>query len=315
MDTAARPCSVHLLDASIYIFQAHFSPHLRVWSRDSREQSAFAGFSRFLLRLLQGSRPVAMAVAFDESLFCGFRHALYAGYKANRVLPDENLAGQLRACAALCGTLGLAAYASRRYEADDIIGTLAATVRRADPGHAVTIISRDKDLAQLLLGPSDVLWDVQRNRRRDRNAIVDEYGMEPEQFPCYLGLTGDSVDCIPGVPGVGPAAARALLQHFRSMDQLYARLDEVPALAFRGAARCRERLALHREQAELSRELARIIDRPGADCSEPFSVTSADTLRRRHPDREAFCGLLETERVDEREGRLLLALFDGLPVP
>jgi 5'-3' exonuclease len=303
---------LYLLDASIYIFQAHFSPWTQILDRDGEEQSAFAGFARFLLRFLQGNRPRHMAVAFDESLFCGFRHTLYPDYKSNRVLPDKNLARQLEACAKLCRTLGVPGWGSRYYEADDIIGMLAYRARQQDPETGVCIISRDKDLAQLLRRPTDAIWDVQRNRRRDRDALERDFGIRPEQLPCYLGLMGDSVDCIPGVPGVGPRAAAALLQHFDSMDALYGNLDAVPGLGFRGAKRCRERLAEHREQAELSRELARIVEVPHQGQEAPFIDEWQATPTRRPADRDSFATLLKTQRVTQGETRRLMILLEGL---
>lgn len=303
---------VYLLDASIYIFQSHFSPWTQVLDRDGEDQSAFAGFARFLLRFLHGSQPRHLAVAFDESLFCGFRHALYPEYKSNRVLPDENLLRQLEACSALCHVLGVPGWGSRYYEADDIIGMLASRARQQDPEACICILSRDKDLAQLLRGPADNLWDLQRNRRRDRDAIEREFGIRPEQLPCYLGLTGDSVDCIPGVPGVGPRAAAALLQHFDSMENLYEGLDAVPGLGFRGAARCRERLAEHRQQAELSRELATIVQMPHAGQAAPFIEEWKGTPARRAADGDAFMKLLEAQRVSEGESRRLMILLEGL---
>lgn len=304
--------TVYLLDASIYIFQAHFSPWTQALDRDGEELSAFVGFARFLLRFLHGSQPRHLAVAFDESLFRGFRHTLYPDYKSNRVLPDENLARQLQACADLCDVLGVPGWGSRYYEADDIIGMLAHRARQQDPDAAICILSRDKDLAQLLRNPADLLWDIQRNRRRDRGAIEQEFGIRPEQLPCYLGLMGDSVDCIPGVPGVGPRAAAALLQHFDSMESLYGDLDAVPGLGFRGAAGCRRRLAEHREQAELSRELARIVETPHEGQAAPFIDDWNGAPTRRAADGDAFAELLEAQRVGDGEQRRLVILLEGL---
>lgn len=311
-DGGAPGRTVYLLDASIYIFQAHFSPWTQIADRDGEDQSAFAGFARFLLRFLNGSRPRHLAVAFDESLFCGFRHTLYPDYKSNRVLPDENLARQLEACAALCHALGVPAWGSRYYEADDIIGMLAHRTRQQDPDACICILSRDKDLAQLLRNPADTLWDIQRNRRRNRDAIRRDFGICPEQLPCYLGLMGDSVDCIPGVPGVGPRAAAALLQHFDSMESLYGDLDAVAGLGFRGAASCRKRLAEHREQAELSRELARIVEVPHEGQAAPFIDEWSETPLRRQADGSALAELLEAQRVSEGEARRLTILMEGL---
>src|SRR5690606_34401432 len=112
------------------------------------------GYARFLLRFLGQTRPQHVMAAFDESLFCGFRHTLYPGYKCNRELPDENLARQLAACARLTQLLGVSAFGSRNYEADDIIGTIAARARAELP-HDICVVSRDKDLAQLLRSDGD----------------------------------------------------------------------------------------------------------------------------------------------------------------
>lgn len=297
---------VYLVDASIYIFQAHFSPQFQIWSRRSEDRSAFAGFARFLLRFLQVTKAEKLAVAFDESLFTGFRHQLYPDYKSNRVLPDENLALQLAACASLCRTLGVAAYGSSTYEADDIIGTLSACVRRQtspEDAEPVVIVTRDKDLSQLLSRDTDYVWDFNAGAKRYRQDIFVQYGIWPEQFPCFLGLTGDSIDCIPGVPGIGPVAARHLLQHFSDLDSLFPQLDAVPGLGFRGALRCQQLLAEHQQQALLSRQLARIASCD--DISEAFVISSSDALRTADINGLAFSALLaEMELADGDVQRL-----------
>ncbi|OFE11817.1 hypothetical protein PHACT_00525 [Pseudohongiella acticola] len=300
---------VYLVDASIYIFQAHFSPHQQVWSRRSEDRSAFTGFARFLLRFLQTTKPEKLALAFDESLFTGFRHQLYADYKSNRVLPDENLALQLSACARLCGVLGLAAYGSHHYEADDIIGTLSTCVAR-EQNAPVVIVTRDKDLSQLLQRDEDYLWDFTGGLRRYRQDIFQQYGIWPEQFPCFLGLTGDSIDCIPGVPGIGPVAARHLLQHFNDLDGLFPQLDAVPALGFRGARRCRDLLALHQEQALLSRKLATIVSCD--DASERFVVADSDALRAGSIDGSAFAALLDEMALADGDVQRLQTMLHAL---
>ena len=209
-----QPEIVFLVDASIYIFQSHFSPYVECFDRQGQELSALYGFTQFLLQFLRRVRPSHVGVAMDESLFCGFRHDLCPNYKSNRELPDENLAMQLKACAEICQILGLSSYSSKVYEADDIIGTLTNIVRQQSDGDsAVHIVSRDKDLAQLLRSDEDCLWDYSGNRKRFVQDIEEEYGVRPDQFPDYLGLTGDSVDCIVGVPGVGPVKAKELLRN------------------------------------------------------------------------------------------------------
>ncbi|GFZ76647.1 exodeoxyribonuclease IX [Pseudohongiella nitratireducens] len=261
---------LYLLDASIYIFQAHFSSWQFVSSVDGEDRSAFYGFAQSLFRLLRligyHRAPQAvpevqprLAVAFDESLFSGFRHRLYADYKSNRVLPDDNLAWQLKACRSLCQSLGIPEFASEEYEADDLIGTLAHRYHQQSP---VVIVSRDKDLGQLLTGDTDCLWDIQQAVPKTRAVLNEQLGIWPEQIPCYLGLTGDAVDCIPGVPGIGPKAASGLLQAYPDMPSIYAEPERIASLAFRGARTCAEKLLTFQKQAILSRQLATIV----CDC-------------------------------------------------
>lgn len=304
---------LYLVDASIFIFQAHFSPHMQVWSRRAEDRSAFVGFLRFMLRFLQTTQkqgPVPLAVAFDQSLQSGFRHRLYPDYKSNRVLPDENLARQLDACAQLCQVLGVAGFGSTEYEADDIIGTLAVSCTAADDSRHLVIVSRDKDLSQLLSGPEDCLWDFYAGTRRNRDAIYQHIGIWPEQLPCYLGLTGDSIDCIPGVPGIGPVAARQLLQRFGNLDNLYEQLSEVTGLGFRGAARCAALLSEHRAAAMLSRELATIVRQ--APATETFANRSVDDLWASDSDMEAFEGLLRDMELTDDDIRRFCVQAAGL---
>ena len=305
--TATRSSSppVYLIDASIYIFQAHFSPYVACHSRRGDDLAALYGFIRFLLQFLTRTGADTVAVAHDESLFSGFRHELCPDYKSNRELPDASLERQLHACFEVCEVLGLAAYASRRYEADDIIGVLAGRVRRPRNPRRVQIVSRDKDLAQLLAAPDDVLWDYQGDRRRGRDDILAEMGVLPEQIPDYLALVGDAVDCIAGVPGIGPVKARLLLNEFQSLESLYDNLDRVSAMAFRGAPRVAAQLAAHQERAELSKRLATIVARVDDD-SEAFSRSGVRRLRRRpaaQADLKAF--LAEYDFDADTTARLL----------
>jgi 5'-3' exonuclease len=305
---------VYLVDASIYIFQSYFSPHYEIWAEDGSDLSAFFGFAQFMLRFLRQTQPEYLAVAFDESLFCGFRHSLYPGYKANRVLPDEALARQLEACARLAPLLGVAGFGSKVYEADDIIGTLASRVR----GQPVCIVSRDKDLAQLLEHEDDHLWDFAASMRRYRPDILRQYGIRPEQFPDYLGLVGDAVDSIPGVPGIGAVAARCLLQHFQNIPLLYGHLDEVSSLSYRGAAKGAEILRAYEQEAYLSRALATIVQ-DVQDPQESFVGIDKNSMRWAAPQVDAVADLLTDVGLEpiarERYLRLISALPVGLPNP
>ncbi len=305
------PARFYLLDSSIYIFQAHFSTYVECYDRDGEELSALYGFCQFILQFLRRIRPEHLALAHDESLFTGFRHELSADYKSNRELPDDNLARQLAGCSELGGVLGLRSFASKKYEADDIIGTLARRVRQADARWEIHIVSKDKDLAQLLLGEGDCLWDYNANRRRYRPDIIEQFGITPEQFPDYLALVGDTVDCIGGVPGIGPVKAKELLRKFGSVENLYSNLDDVGKLQLRGVGRLQGLLQDHRDAAYLSRSLARIVcdvDEP----DEPFSQARLDEMTVGTPNVASFELYLERYGFPDRERGRLLSLCRSL---
>lgn len=281
---------IYLVDASVYIFRAWFSIPDSMRDRAGNQVNALYGYGRFLAELLQRAAPERIAVAFDESLNTSFRNEIYPLYKANRELPPPELEQQLTRCRDLTRALGVATFASDRWEADDIIGTLAARARTP-----VTIVSSDKDLTQLI-GADDRWWNYASGRVLDRAGVFDHMGVWPEQVADLLALAGDAVDNIPGVRGIGMKTACALLQHFGSLDALYERLDEVPALPIRGAKSVAAKLAAGRLEAELARRLTTVvrdadlgevdlawrgIDRPALDafCTDAgFSTHFRDTL-------------------------------------
>ncbi|NKB31636.1 MAG: flap endonuclease [Pseudomonadales bacterium] len=308
--TSQHP-QVYLVDVSIYIFQAHFSPFVESFDDKGEELSALFGFTQFLLQFLRRTKPVHLAVAHDESLFCGFRHDLCSNYKSNRELPDENLEMQLNGCGEVCSILGLSSFSSKVYEADDIIGSLAYGVRKLNAEAQVTIVSRDKDLAQLIKSEQDCIWDYNNNSRRFRKDIVEEFGVLPDQFPDYLGLVGDSVDCISGVPGVGPVKAKALLQEFQDLDEIYANLEKVPSLEVRGAKGLAKALAENRELADLSKQLATIVCEV-SEASESFGSVSFEHLELDKPDVEKFSDFLAQYRFRDSDRNRLLGLLNNL---
>ena len=148
-----------------------------------------------------------------------------------------------------------AAIAAAGVEADDIIGTISVRMRSC--GRNSVIVTRDKDLAQVLRR-GDTFWDFAGRRRIAYEQVADVFGVRAEQLADFLALAGDSVDNIPGVPGVGAKTAAALLQRFDDLDAIYAELDQVLEVPVRGAARVRERLAAHRDDAYLARRLTRV---------------------------------------------------------
>ena len=275
---------VYLIDASVFIFRAWFSVSDRVVDPGGRPVNAVLGFARFLTGLLGEVRPAHAAVAFDESLTTSFRNEIYPPYKANRELPPPELEHQFKLCRELAEALGLACFSSDRYEADDIIGTLAVRMRAS--GHPVAVVTRDKDLSQVL-EENDLYWDYAGGRRITYAEAAGVFGARPEQMPDYLGLVGDSVDNIPGVPGIGAKTASALLAAFDGLDEIYAGLDGIADLPLRGAARIRERLVTHRDDAYLARSLATLA------IDVPLPLRDDQALRWRRPDPARLAALTD----------------------
>lgn len=298
-----------LVDASVYVFRAYHSMLPDMRDGDGHSMHAVFGFARFLGDLIERLRPAYMAVAFDERCAQSYRSRLYPPYKANREPAPAALVLQVERCRELCRHLGIAAFVDTEYEADDLIGTLAALMRAA--GVRCAFITGDKDLAQLMRD-GDLLWDFGARAPRGYQDIERHFGAAPERFADYLALTGDGIDNIPGVPGIGRRTAGALMRAFGSLDELYADLSAVATLPLRGAATLAERLAAHRESVFLARSLTRIA------CDLSLGV-DAQALRRRPPDMRALAALYDRlgfgpflRRQGERLAQLPLVLHAPL---
>ena len=270
----ATKTPLHLVDASIYVFRAWHSMPDEFHDADGWPTNAVHGFARFLLELLEQERPRHIAIAFDEALDSCFRNKLYPAYKANRDPAPEELKRQFTHCKALCAAMGLGVLADSEYEADDLIGS---ALHQARPhGFRGVIVSADKDMSQLL-SAQDEQWDFARGQRWGMAGVKARHGVEATQIADYLALTGDAVDNIPGVTGIGAKSAAILLGHFGSLDTLLTRIDEVAFLRLRGAAQMAARLREQRAHVLLWRQLSTIaLDAP-LDCDEPdFKRGAAD---------------------------------------
>jgi len=277
---------VYYIDASYFIFRAYHSMPPDMVDGDGNATHALYGFARFLSDLLEQVRPERIGVAFDLSTRdeTSFRNSIYPAYKANREAPPADLERQFALCREFCRLLGIAEFASAEYEADDIIGTLAARSRAA--GLRNVLVTRDKDLSQLIRD-GDVFWDYTGNARYHYHDIEPRFGATPELIADFLALTGDSVDNIPGVPGVGKKTAAELCAEFGSLDDLYANLDRIPSMKLRGAAAVAARLLAHKEAAYLARRLTGIV------CNLPLEAT-VDDLKLRAPDSAALSRFFDT---------------------
>ncbi len=275
--SVARSGVVYHIDASYFIFRAYYSMPPDMVDEDGNSTHALYGFARFISDFMEQVRPERVGVAFDQSLRSetSFRSGIYPAYKANREAPPADLKRQFGFCREFCRHMGLAEFASSEYEADDIIGTLAARSRAF--GLCNVLVTRDKDLSQLIR-EGDVYWDYSGNARYQYHEIGPRFGAIPELIADFLALTGDAVDNIPGVPGIGKKTAAELFAIFGSLDELYANLGKVPAMKLRGAAAVAAKLLAHKDAAYLARRLTGIV------CDMPLEATMED-LKLRPPNR------------------------------
>lgn len=273
----------YLIDASVYVFRAYFSMPDDMVDDDGNPINALYGYCRFLGDFMEQVQPTQIGVAFDEHMTESFRTEIYPQYKANRDPAPPELKRQFAQCRRFTRALGIMECGSPMYEADDLIGTLVA--RGRERGVPSTIVTRDKDLSQLL-SKTDVFWDFAGKGRIYYKDVPETFGVWPEQIADFLALAGDAVDNIPGVPGVGKKTAVALLQHFGSMDKVYANLDKVHEVKVRGAGKLGEKLHTYRDAATMSRKLT------GIACDAPLT-TPADGLKPATPDLGAINALFD----------------------
>ncbi len=241
--------------------------------KDGRPVNALYGFARFLGDFMEQVNPEHIAVCFDEGKSESFRTEIYPQYKANRDPAPEELKRQFSQCRRFTRALGIMEIGSPRYEADDLIGTLVEHGRTVN--RPSTIITRDKDLAQLV-SKDDVFWDFAGKGKIRYNEIRGVFGVHPEQIADFLALAGDAVDNIKGVPGVGKKTATVLLERFGSLDGIYDNLDNVHEVNVRGAKTLGEKLTTYRDDAILSRKLT------GIACDAPID-DAENSMQRSRP--------------------------------
>jgi len=271
--------TVYLVDASPYIFRAHYSLPSSIKTPAGKPAAASYGFTSFLLKLIADEKPSHLAVTFDRSLNSSFRNELFPAYKQQREAPPPELEAQLDACVEIAGALGAATFIDDRYEADDLIGALCTRLEKAD--HRTVIVTSDKDLAQLVDERISLL-DFAKGIRLTAETVFAKFGVRPDQITDYLGLAGDSVDNIPGVKGIGGKSAAELLARFGHLEELYDRLDELPRLSsLRGAKSLHAKLVASRDLAFLSKRLATVARQvPGVSSAlEDLEFRGADAAR------------------------------------
>ncbi|MXO43138.1 DNA polymerase I [Glaesserella parasuis] len=242
-----------LVDGSSYLYRAfHAFPPLT--NKQGEPTGAMYGVLNMLKSLIAQVEPSHIAVVFDAKGKT-FRDELFEQYKSHRPpMPDE-LRSQIQPLHAMIKALGIPLLSIEGVEADDVIGTLA--VQASQAGKHVLISTGDKDMAQLV-NDHIMLINTMNNTLLDREGVIEKYGIPPELIIDYLALLGDSSDNIPGVKGVGEKTAIALLQGIGSMQAIYANLDKIAELSFRGAKTFAPKLEAEKETADLSYLLATI---------------------------------------------------------
>ena len=247
----------YLIDSSIYIFRAWHIFDDSITDIDGNPTNAVYGFSEFLYQLIQQKKPEYIACAFDEHQTDSYRCNIYPEYKANRPPAPEELIVQFEYCREFCRAVGIPEFGSHRFEADDIIGTLAKRLR--NEGYDITIVSADKDLTQLILGERDAWWDFARGNVLNHKGVEKHWGVKPNQIADLLALSGDKVDNIPGIPGVGYKMASNLLKKYPSVESVLENIENISAMKFRGSARIQNLVNEHQAILPMNKQLTTIV--------------------------------------------------------
>ncbi|MBO6717993.1 MAG: DNA polymerase I [Rhizobiaceae bacterium] len=295
----AKGDHLFLVDGSGYIFRAYHALPPLTRKSDGLPVGAVSGFSNMLWKLMRDARntdvgvvPTHFAVIFDYSAKT-FRHEIFKDYKANRSEPPEDLIPQFGLIRTATKAFNLPCIEQEGYEADDLIATYARMMTEA--GGETTIISSDKDLMQLV-NDHVGMYDPMKDRQIGIAEVVEKWGVTPDKMIDLQALTGDSVDNVPGVPGIGPKTAAQLLAEFGDLDGLLERASEIKQ------QKRRENIIEHTENARVSRELVRLKqDVPVEESIGDFVLQPPDG-----PKLVAFLKTMEfsslTRRVCEETG-------------
>ena len=235
---------IYLIDGTAYIHRAYHAIR-GLTNSTGLPTNAIFGFTRMLIKLMEDRSPDYIGMFFDAK-GPTFRHAMYKEYKANRPSMPEDMAVQIPYIKEVTAAFNLPIIEMQGYEADDLIGTLARMAEKE--GFDVIMVTGDKDFMQLVTDKA-AIWDPMKENTIDLKAIREKFGIEPHQMIDVQGLSGDTADNIPGVPGIGPKTALELVKTYSSMQQLYEKLDTITK------KKQRENLENFKDQAFLSREL------------------------------------------------------------
>ena len=269
-----RPC-LYMVDGSAYIYRA-FHAIRGLSNSKGLPTNAVFGFTRMLIKLMKEREPQHVAIFFDAK-GPTFRHEIYVDYKANRAAMPDEMAMQLPYIKKVTAGFNLPVIEMSGFEADDLIGTYARLA--AESGFDVVMVTGDKDFMQLV-DEHVTIWDPMKDQVIDKASIAGTYMLEPLQLIDMMGFCGDTADNVPGVPGIGPKTALALIQQFGCMESLYERIEEITA------RKQKDKLISHKEQAFLSRRLVTI------DTHVPVDF-DPEAFKARQPDYQKLADLFQ----------------------
>ena len=276
------PSTLYLIDGSAYIYRAYHAIRAGLSNAKGLPTNAAFGFTRILTKMMAEKAPGYLAVSFDMK-GPTFRHDIYEAYKANRPPMPEDLAVQLPYIKDIVRGFNIPLLEIEGYEADDLIGTLARQGEAA--GFTVVIVTGDKDFLQLVTEKTSI-WDPMKDTFTDLASFREKFGIEPSQMIDAMGLSGDASDNIPGVPGIGPKTALALVKTFGTMDDLYRDVDTITK------KKQHENLVKFKDQAYLSRDLVTI----RTDAPVRFEPRA---FKRAEPDAKALSVLFKELEFQE----------------
>ena len=266
-----KGCHLHLVDGSAFIFRAYHALPPLTRKSDGLPIGAVAGFCNMLFKFVEDAKgddaPTHVAVVFDYSGHT-FRNEMYPDYKANRPPAPEDLVPQFPLTRDATRAFNIACIEVEGFEADDIIATLA---RQADAaGGRVSIISSDKDLMQLVGGGVEMI-DPMKNKRIGVEGVEEKFGVGPDRVVDVQALAGDSVDNVPGAPGIGIKTAALLINEYGDLETLLARAEEIKQ------PKRRQTLIEKADQIRISRDLVKLVD----DMELDFGL---DSLELKDPE-------------------------------
>ncbi|MEO0917177.1 MAG: 5'-3' exonuclease H3TH domain-containing protein, partial [Pseudomonadota bacterium] len=296
-----KGCHLSLIDGSAFIFRAYHALPPLTRKSDGLPVGAVSGFVNMLWKLVEDNKgsdaPTHVAVVFDKGSHT-FRNDLYDQYKANRDEMPEDLRPQIPLTRDATRAFNIACLETEGFEADDIIATLSRQAREA--GGRVTIISSDKDLMQLV-GEGVEMFDAMKNTRIGVEGVEEKFGVAPDKVIDVQALAGDSVDNIPGAPGIGVKTAALLINEYGDLDTLLARAEEIKQ------PKRRQTLIDHADQIRLSRQLVTL----DQNMVLPYGL---ETLEVREPDADALLTFLTEMEFRTITRRVAEALGTEVPV-